>query len=93
MIKKKTAKDDRVIKSLVTPQEVVFRFPFQLEVDWAFEGRSAVKSELHMHGARNIRATRVFRCLKKHAALKCLTDSARQRSLHGQFSFFIREYA
>ncbi len=37
-----------MIKSLVSPREVVFRFPFQLEVDWAFQGRSAVKSELYM---------------------------------------------
>lgn len=47
---KKTAKNDRVIKWLVSPREVVFRFPFQLEVDWAFQGRSAVKSELYMRG-------------------------------------------
>lgn len=37
-----------MIKSLVSPQEVVFGFPFQLEVDWAFQRRSAVKSELHV---------------------------------------------
>lgn len=39
-----------MIKSLVSPREVVFRFPFQLEVDWAFQGRSAVKSGLYMRG-------------------------------------------
>lgn len=35
-----------MIKSLVSPREVVFRFPFQLEADWAFQRRSAVKSGL-----------------------------------------------
>lgn len=39
-----------MIKSLVSPREVVFRFPFQLEVDWAFQRRSAVKSGLYMRG-------------------------------------------
>lgn len=43
-------KQQMAIKSLVSPREVVFRFPFQLEVDWAFQGRSAVKSELYMSG-------------------------------------------
>lgn len=33
-----------MIKSLVSPRDVVFRFPFQLEVDWAFHGRSAVRN-------------------------------------------------
>lgn len=41
-----------MIKSLVSPQEVVFRFPFQLEVDWAFQGRSAVKSGLYTRRRR-----------------------------------------
>lgn len=39
-----------MIKSLVSPREVVFRFPFQLEGDWAFQRRSAVKSGLYMRG-------------------------------------------
>lgn len=39
-----------MIKSLVSPREVVFRFPFQLEGDWAFQRRSAVKCGLYMRG-------------------------------------------
>lgn len=39
-----------MIKSLVSPREVVFRFPFQSKVDWAFQRRSAVKCGLYMRG-------------------------------------------
>lgn len=44
-----------MIKSLVSPREVVFRFPFQLEVDWAFQRRSAVKSGLYVRGLKTRR--------------------------------------
>lgn len=50
-----------MIKSLVSPREVVFRFPFQLEVDWAFQRRSAVKSGLYMRKLENAWTTLLSR--------------------------------
>lgn len=37
-IKRKKNTQQRMIKSLVSPREEVFRFPFQLEADWSFSG-------------------------------------------------------
>lgn len=56
-----------MIKSLVPLRGVVFRFPFQLEADWAFQGRSAVKSG-YMRGLQGTDGVQLEGILEGNAA-------------------------